>query len=316
MRYAWGITVALAACYSPAAHPGAPCGPNGECPSGLTCIADHCVAPGTTGEDAALDPDADLTDGNMIAIDAPPDAPPMLGPWGTPVMLTTGVSSETDPAFTSDRLTIVFMSESTDDIYIATRATTTTTSLTATALTAVNSTAVDKSPDISPDGLTLYFVSDRGGNFDVYRSTLSGGVWSTPAYLADLSTAGDDSDIAISPDGLTAVVIDNGTTNRFIIHTRASTASPFGAGVEHAELSTGTDPAAPTITNGGAVIYFHAGSTRDIYMATKKGNGTYTAPAPVSELNTGDRDAAPFVLQDNRHMMFERASDLYETSRP
>jgi Tol biopolymer transport system component len=316
MRYAWGNTVALAACYSPAAHPGAPCGPNGECPSGLTCIAHHCVAPGTGTDDAAIDADPDgMIDGSMVAVDAPIDAPPMLGPWGTPVVLSTGISSETDPSFTSDRLTVVFMSEATDDIYIGTRATTTATTLTATLLAEVNSTGVAKSPEISPDGLTLYFVSDRGGNFDVYRSTKSGGVWSAPALLADLSTAGEETDVAISPDGLTAVVVDNDTVNTAIIHTRASTAQPFGAGVAHPELTVGDDFGAPTITNGGNVIYFHAGATRDIYVATKQANGTYTTPVLVSELDTANRDAAPFVSQDNKHMMFERESDLYETSR-
>jgi hypothetical protein len=311
MRYVWAISVTLVACYGPTVHPGAPCGPSGECPSGLTCISNVCVAPGTMVDDAALSDDAELDASNL---DASPDAA-LYVPWGTPVELTTGVSSETDPSMTLDRLTVVFESGANDDIYIATRATATATTLTSTALTAINSTSIDKSPEISPDGLTLYFVSNRSGNYDVYRSTFST-VWSAPALMSDLSSAGDELDVAVSPDGLTAVVIDDEATNRFLIHTRANTTVAFGAGVFHPELAVSADATAPSITNGAQIIYFHAGGTRDIYVAYKKGNGTYTNPVPVTEINTVDRDAAPFVLQDDKHMIFERTSDLYETSRP
>ena len=312
MRAVWALPAVLAACYGPSVHSGAPCGP-----SGLVCLADRCLPPGTNIDDASVDDAAieDAADASTATGDAPADAPPVLGPWGTPVVLSTGISSETDPSMTFDRKTIVFMSEATDDLYIATRATATGTALTSTALTALNSTAVDKSPEISPDGSTIYFVSNRAGNYDVYRSTLSGGVWSSPTLLADLSTAGEETDVAVSPDGLIAAVIDNDTTNILSIYTRATTAQPFGPGVAHPELTVGTDIAAPTITNGGNVIYFHAGGTRDIYIATKKGNGTYTTPVLVTELNTVDRDASPFVLQDDKHMIFERTSDLYETAR-
>jgi hypothetical protein len=295
---------------------GAPCGPNGECPSSLVCISDRCLPPGTVVDDASTDIDAADHDASTATADAAIDAPPMLGPWGTPVLLSTGISSETDPSMTFDRRTIVFMSESTDDLYIATRATPTDTALTSTALTALNSTSTDKSPEISPSGTTIYFVSNRAGNYDVYRSTLSGTVWSAPALQSELSTAGDESDVAISPDGLTAIVVDNEATNRFLIHTRASTAVPFGAGVYHPELAVSADATGPSLTNGAAIVYLHAGGTRDIYVAYKKGNGTYTTPVPVTELNTVDRDAAPFVSQDDKHMIFERTSDLYESSRP
>jgi Tol biopolymer transport system component len=311
MGYRWALIAALCgACYGPAVTPGAPCGPNEQCPSGLECRDNICVLPGSQSGGDAAPPDDAAAD---AVTDAPPDAAP-LGAWGAPVLLATGVSSETDPAMTLNRLIIVFASEATDDLYIATRATPTGTTLTATALTPLNTASDEKAPEISPDGLTIYFTSNRNGSYDVFRSTFST-VWSGPVLMSDLSTAGDESDFAISPDGLTAVVIDNDTVNRFLIHTRASTAQPFGNGVHHPELMVGTDPSAPTVTNNGDVIYFHTGATRDLYVATRKPDGNYTTAVPVTELNSGGRDAAPFVLQDNRHLLFERDSDLYETSR-
>lgn len=54
MRF-WVLAV-LAGCYRPSATPGAPCGPNGECPSGLSCVDNVCG--GASSIDAAMAMDA------------------------------------------------------------------------------------------------------------------------------------------------------------------------------------------------------------------------------------------------------------------
>jgi Tol biopolymer transport system component len=312
MRYGWApIAVLTAACYQPTASPGAPCGPGDACPSGLTCQAGVCVAPGGGLDDASPPADAP-TDTSSVDIDAPVDAAP-LGPWGSPTEIELTVGGETDPSMSQDLRIMAFMSEDDDDLYMGIRATPTSTMTTA-ALDTLNSTSTEKSPELSPDARTLYFVSNRDGDFDVYMSTF-GTTWSDPVRVDELSTAEDDSDIGISPDGLTAIVIVNGSTNVFAFHTRASTDDPWGPRVDHLELSVGTDPSAPSLTNDGQVVYLHRGSTRDIFVAYKQGDGTYTAPVAVDELNTGSREAAPFVLPDNRHIVFERSSDIYEASR-
>jgi hypothetical protein len=51
----------LVGCYAPRAFPGAPCSADGECPSGLECIADRCELPGTSF-DAAASADARIVD--------------------------------------------------------------------------------------------------------------------------------------------------------------------------------------------------------------------------------------------------------------
>ena len=312
MRSAPCILAVLAGCYGPAASTGVACGPGDACPSGQECRAGVCVPIGLP-HDAAPGEDA-AGDATMVTIDASPDAPLVLGPWGAPTEITVTIGGETDPSITQDRLTIVLMSEDDDDIYIGTRANVNQ-DFTFAKLAAVSSTSTDKSPEISPNGGTLYFTSNRDGDYDVYRSTFTT-QWSAPVLVPELSTNDEDSDVAISPDGLTAAVLKNAATNIIRIHTRASTAVPFGAGVEHPEMTMGlTDPGAPTITNGGAIVYMHVGSTRDIYMATRKMDGDYNLATAVTEVNTSSRDAAPFVLGDNRYMLFERSSDIYETSR-
>jgi Tol biopolymer transport system component len=318
MRYAWGITVALAACYSPTTSPGAPCGPAGECPSGLECQADRCLPAGTATDDASIViDDADIDAPAITPDGASPDAAIMLGPWGTPTEITsleTPGTNETDPTISMNRLTAVVATSTADDIYLCKR-TLATDPFTCNVFTAINSTATEKSPELSPSGSTLYFATNRGGNYDIYYSTLSGTTWSNPTRDDAVSSAGDESDIALSPDGLTAAVLQNGTVNHIALATRTSTAQPFGTLTVHNELEVTADIAAPTLTNGGAVMYFHAGATRDIYMTVRKANGTYNTPVLVTELNTTLRDAAPFVSADDRYMVFERDGNIYQTSR-
>jgi hypothetical protein len=318
-----GAVVLVAACYSPAVHPGAPCGPGDSCPSGLVCEANVCVVPGTGSAmpdawDMVLDTPPDTS--SATPMDAPADGTPAYVPWGTPAVIASlnaiSGQGEDDPTFTSNKLTVIETSNSPDDLYECTRPAIGQ-AFTCTIITVLNSTSDDRSPEISADGLTLYFTSNRSGTNQAYTSTKVNGLWTTPVLNTQLSASGSPGDIAISPDGLTAIVDEDAATqNHFIMYTRASTTATWANPVTHTELEVTTDIAAPSITNNGAVIYFHAGGTRDIYTAKRMANGTYTTPVPVTEPNTASRDAAPFVSADDKYMMFERAGDIYETSRP
>jgi WD40-like Beta Propeller Repeat len=311
------IALVLAGCYRAEPSPGAPC-PTGDCPAGQRCIAGTCRAdgdPGPTVEpDAAAAPDATVPVDAPRAPDAPIDAPRS---WSTPSLIPGVNSSATDgdPSMTADRLTIVFTSNragglGVDDIYIGTRASTAA-AFTVTALTAINSAMDEASPEISPDGGTIYFTSNRGGNSDVYVTTRSGTTWSTPQVVTAFNTGSTEGDIAISPDGLTALVE---RTNDIYIATRASTAAAFGTPTVVSILDVMGDAAAPTLTNGAATVYLHDGPTRDLYVAYRQG-ATFTTPVLVTELNTAGRDAAPFISADGTRILFERAGELYESTR-
>lgn len=318
MRRLLPAAVLLAGCYAPAANTGAPCGPGGSCPEGQECRGAVCFSIGAPHDSATSIPDDARIDSALV--DASIDGPSYV-PWSTPTELTSLESTangETDPTITADKLTVVFAAENTSnnyDLFIATR-TALTDTFVITPLTALNSpTADDKSPELSPDGTTLYFVSARSGNFDVYVSTFTTS-WSSPVLRDDLSTAGEESDLAISPDGLTAAVFDAGGTDELIFYTRATTAADFGNAVAHPEINVGADVAAPSITNNADIVYFHAGATRQLYRATKQTNGTYSTPIAVSDLNIPNvRCAAPFVLQTDDFMIFDRASDIYFATR-
>lgn len=72
MMLRWlALGLVVAGCYSPTPPSGAPCS-NGECPTGLACVADVCVTPGTQ---PALDASLDDAVRDGAAPDADPDPP-------------------------------------------------------------------------------------------------------------------------------------------------------------------------------------------------------------------------------------------------
>jgi hypothetical protein len=243
------------------------------------------------------------------------DAPPvMLGPWGTPTPIpgvNTG-SSEGDPSLTPDRLTICFSSTRNtgmgDDIFLKTRSAITE-PFVVIPLAVVNTTSNERSCHISADGNTIFFTSNRDGNSDVFVTSKLGGVFGAPSPVVELNTASSESDIAISPDGTIALIARG---NDMFLTSRGVTG--FTPPIVVPELDVTGDVAAPSLTDNANTVYLHAGSPRDLYVASRQGQG-FTTPVPITELNTGGRDAAPFVGADDRYLAFERAGDLFETTR-
>lgn len=302
-----GLVAVVAACYQPTLQEGAPCGPGETCPSGQECRAGTCFFT-TTPADASA------------ATDVLPDAASSYVPWGTPVenlsLELSGATNETDPTISENHLVVAISAvvpAGDADIFIGTRMTPTD-AFTVVAASALNSASDEECPELSADGKTIYFASNRSGQYDIYASTSFLGTWSPPTMLPALSTH-DDSNIAVSPDGLTAIVLDQAAVHHFYLHTRASTVSPWSTGTRLPELEITNDIASPSITNDAATLYFHAGNPRDIYVTHRKPDGSFMPPAPVAELNTAARDACPFVLQANDYMIFERAGDIFETTR-
>ncbi len=314
------VLALVSGCYDPSPLAGSPCSPSGTCPATLVCTDGVCLLPGVGADahDDATD-DAPVIDG---AIDAPAtDAAP--AGWSTPVALV-GVntpSAETDPSLTADGLEMYFVSDRAggvglDDLWFTKRASLTSPWAAPTNLAALSSAVDDSSVEVSPAGDRLWFVSDRTGSGDVYTSerTVLGG-WSAPTLVSELSTTGAESGIGVSPDGLTVILDRDGSAGRTQhIATRAAIDLKFGATSQIAATVGLVDPASSSLTNHADIVYVHAGATRDIYRMTRTG-ASWTPQAPVSEVNTTMRDAAPWVPQTDDHMVFERAGQLYETRR-
>ena len=302
MRWAANALWLVAGCYSPSPGTGAPCASDQQCPSPLRCVANTCGGELTDGS-----PD-DVAD----AVDAGPDAP--LGMWSPPKEVdgVNTTSNESDPSFTPDRLTIVFTSDRAgdDDIYLGTRMATSD-PFTVTKLDLVSAIGIDDhSPEISADGQTVYFTSARLGNSDIFRSIRVSSGWQLPERVEGLSSTSTEGDVAISPDGKYAVVV-RGT--HFYGAMRADPTASWPAPVE-IPGTFGASPAAPSL-NGNLDLYHHATDAgRDLFVARRSPTGVDPA-AKIVELSTANRDAAPFVSADDRHLMFECSGDICESSR-
>jgi hypothetical protein len=71
VRFAAGLCLLLAACFNPTFN-NPTCGPNGECPSGTTCMNGVCVGGGGDDDGDGGGGDIDTPDPDLDATDAPP----------------------------------------------------------------------------------------------------------------------------------------------------------------------------------------------------------------------------------------------------
>jgi WD40-like Beta Propeller Repeat len=320
----------LAGCYSARAFPGAPCTSEGACPSGLACVAGLCELPGNGGGD---DTDAPTTPGHdgAEAIDAAPDAEGPAGPNGwhaaTHVPGVNTSSTETDPCFANNDLTIVFASDRAGgtggiDLYIGTRANTTQ-PFTVRELSELDSTAADSSPEISADGLTIYFSTTRNGTAQIYTATRAAttDLFGAPAENTALSKshAGltDSTSIGVGSTTVAIVVFASGNSNEPDGYEYVSSVWKDEEDLDSANGGPlPSDFTAPSMTPDTTMIYYQSGSPGQVYMVTyDESSDTFGTPVNIGELNLGTRDAAPEISADGAHLVFERDGDLFEASK-
>jgi len=234
--------------------------------------------------------------------------------WSAPMQVpgVNSSSTEDDPSFTADRLTVVFTSNRTgnDEIFIGTRDDPDG-DFTVALIDALAAPSDEASPELSPDGTTLFFISDRDGSDDIFIATRpAGGAFGTPTLIAELSTSSSEGDIAISPDGLTTVIVRSGM---FMRSTRPTTTDAWSNPIAITGVAFGTSPAAPSIDAAGD-LYFHAGSNRDLFVARAQG-ASYGPPTPISELVSSSRESGPCVSPDESFMMFARGGQIVQSTR-
>ena len=178
-------------------------------------------------------------------------------------------------------------------------------------LTALNSTANDRDPWLSPDALTLYFISSRGGGlggWDLYSSSRvsRAASWSAPTPVTDLNTSSNDGKVSMLPNGLVAFVDTDrccglGAMDIWVF-TRASTSDPFSAGMPLANVNSGVSDNNSEVSADGLSLYFDTtagpatlGGT-DLLVATRSTIADpFSAPVLIPGLSgsTDDTDASP-----------------------
>lgn len=131
-------------------------------------------------------------------------------PFGTATSMTVGAASELlSPTVTADGLTMLFTSARTgtlglQDIWMATRGTTTATFGNVTNVSAANSTGIEDDVYVVPDGSAIYFSSDRNGQiFSIFRAEKSGTSYTNPQVVLSTTNQLNVSRVVVSADELT-----------------------------------------------------------------------------------------------------------------
>ncbi|HEY4058925.1 MAG TPA: hypothetical protein VGM39_20060 [Kofleriaceae bacterium] len=171
--------------------------------------------------------------GNDAIADAPDDSAPActaFGPWSAPVHdpILSSPSQDWGPTLSHDGLTLVFASDRNnvgggDDLFRATRATTTSAWSTPTFISEINPGAKPDDPSLSADGLDLYWgnptVSMAHRPNTATTFSIVGSVLTNTAAINVIG--GPD----ISPDGLTllftAITTSDGNPHMFEAHRSA-----------------------------------------------------------------------------------------------
>jgi hypothetical protein len=211
--------------------------------------------------------------------------------------------------------------------------------------TAVNTSAAEGCPIESPDGLSLYIASNRAGGTgtpdpnDIYvfhRDSIDA-AWGPAENLGQPvnSTAADYCPTPLRGKWLLFVSTRAGGCGGGDIYLgRDNPAS--GWSIEH--LGCAADGSGPNFPGGefgpslvetaeGTFLYFSSegntpGGPQDIYMSRRGADGSFGAPAAVTELNTAASDNMPNVRKDGLEIVFNsnRAGglgghDVYTSSR-
>ena len=262
----------------------------------------------------------------------------VLGAFGAPVAIAelNTVDREEDPSLTSDQLEIFFISSRAggaglDDIWTATRTTSTGTWSVPQPVVQINSATTELHPHVAPDGLTMYLASDRAGGaggLDIYFTTRANRTapWTTPTRVVELSSTAND--FSAAPDSTDLVLVldsDRGgaTLKDIYISTRINPQALWRGPTAVALLNSANNDQDGVFADGGKAVYFATGlaGAFDLVVATRPSIGvTFGVATPITELNSPQSDLDPWISEDQRTLYFNStragaAEDLYFSTR-
>ena len=191
---------------------------------------------------------------------------------------------EYGPALTHDALTLYFSStiassNSTLDIFVASRSAIGEPFGTASAVTELNSPANDDTPAVTADGLTMVLRSDRPGGLgsdDVYIATRA--TTADPFTVTDLAavdSGASDRGATISADGLTVVFGSQRTPDvggyDLFIATRATRADDFSVPISIPAVETNNNDDDADLSEDGSTLLYSTdrSGSEDIWTATR-----------------------------------------------
>lgn len=247
--------------------------------------------------------------------------------WGAPQRITgLGVGGDLwGPALSEDARTLVFGGGAPENIFLASRADRGVVFSPARPIAEVNTAADEGTPFLSSDALTLYFYAVRPGGVggrDLWLATRasSTGVWSAPILLDNVNSGADEQNPWVSRDGRIIVFDSNraggdGGPDLWLAR-RDSAASSFGAPVSLREVNTSEFDEGPALSPDALTLFFAStrrgggGGDLDIWFASRSdAGGAFSAPRPVTELNTGGAELDLALTSDAEELFFSSSRE-------
>lgn len=269
-----------------------------------------------TSDDAAITDDA--------SIDGPP-IDMMVIAWSAPQEL--GISDCDDPTLTGDMLEIWF--DRASDVYHASRSSIGASWSVAQRVDELSSANIETTPEVSADG--RFMTISRGvGNNDIYISSRAtrADPWSNPVTVNDVNTIYSEACAVISTDrtmmALTSTRNPPQLSSDIFFSTRPTPQDPWGEPVVNAELSSAVQDGSIFLSGDKLTACFdsvRAGGAPDIYCATRSSpTAIFSAPAPITEVNTAFNEEDVWLSPDGKTMIFYSNRDglakLWYSTRP
>jgi hypothetical protein len=340
MRLAAWLVVG--ACYGPHPPAGVACADNGDCPSGL-----HCVALTNTCEVTDPQPGADAsTDGADGRADAPPDSAAAIDCWpawrtGSPVFSTPTLEQELStanddvhPWLSADGLTVFYASGTGANQHIFTSTRPKRDQPFGAPTESVDLSSGTQDPGVAFDatGLVAIIATARAGGkgtIDLWEATRVSTAlpFGTPAHppLANVDSTAIDIDPHLSDDGLRLYYALEAAAETLELATRPDLATPFSAPAVLAvtgaiDANTMTNPRLSPDELTMAYADNNAGDG-DIYIATRASLGdSFTMAGRASISATGPDDQGIGISADGCAVVFASnrpgvgSFDLYSAS--
>jgi len=306
------------------------------------CAAGACTfdgldqyTPGPDAGDGAVEAAGDAAS-DQVSIDvvgdiAPPPPCNLSAPFGniTPLTsLNTTNFIEGQAALSPDELTVYFLSNRLNagsNVFTASRPNLSSPFGSVAPLTSLNFAGADTwNVTLTGDALRAYFVTDQGGLDRMYTATRASSLvgFGTPSLMPQPVRLGEQP--FVRPDGQ-ALYYSN-TAGYIVRATLQPTPAVVTVGVSVAGRSVGIPVINPTET----VLYFAAFDpsnidTYDIWTSSRAtANDAWSAPAPVTELNTTSFEVPSWISADGCRIYYTHGPpadaggdwDLYFASRP
>ncbi|HWU90205.1 MAG TPA: hypothetical protein VN253_23235 [Kofleriaceae bacterium] len=169
----------------------------------------------------------------------------------------------------------------------------------------INSSARDQGAELIDD-LTIIFGSDRPPGTGLYTATRTSPTspFSTPTPLTAINATGVVTGPTLTADGLTmyyALATGQDMGDIYVTH-RNSKGDLFAPGTPVTGLNSSTADLDPFISADGSTLYFDSaratGTALHLYFAVRQANGSFTAPQPLTALNTNFVDGHPVLSRD------------------